>query len=113
MAKITLPPKRKKASGHTRKDIADAYAAYRPLRMEYLAAHPLCEDCLNERIVNENGRVEQRITAATECHHITPITTGRTREELIALATDSENLKAVCSWHHLWEHGKAVDVRFI
>ena len=113
MAKITLPQRKKHKSGYNRKDVRDAYNLYRPVRLAYLAAHPICEDCQNDKIVNANGKVESRITAAVEVHHIRPISTGKTAQEIKALATDYNNLKALCAWHHLYEHGKAIDKRFI
>lgn len=113
MAFIELPPKKKKKSGHKRLDISKAYNEYRPVRMAYLAQHPLCEDCMNSEIVNENGRCEMKIKRGEEVHHIRPLTTAKTQSEMFKLATDINNLKTLCHWHHLYEHGKVIDPRFI
>lgn len=113
MAYIDLPPKKKRKSGRKRLDISKAYNEYRPVRMAYLAQHPLCEDCMNSEIVNENGRCEMKIKRGEEVHHIRPLTTAKTQSEMFKLATDINNLKTLCHWHHLYEHGKVIDPRFI
>lgn len=113
MAYIDLPPKKKRKSGRKRLDITKAYNQYRPIRMAYLAQHPLCEDCMNSEIVNENGKTEMKIKRGEEVHHIRPLTTAKTQSEMFKLATDINNLKTLCHWHHLYEHGKVIDPRFI
>ena len=113
MAYIELPPKKKRKSGHKRLDISKAYNEYRPIRMAYLAKNPLCQDCIDPNIVNENGKTETRIKRGEEVHHIRPLTTAKTQSEMFKLATDMDNLKTLCHWHHLYEHGKVIDPRFI
>ena len=62
------------------------------LRNEYLGYHPLCERC--ER--------DGRIKPATDVHHIKPIQSKTTIEEMTALAFDANNLMALCyQCHHL------------
>lgn len=113
MAYIDLPPRKKHKSGRKRLDISKAYNTYRPVRMAYLAKNPLCQDCLNPNIVNENGITETRIKRGEEVHHIRPLTTAKTESQMFKLATDMNNLKTLCHWHHLYEHGKVIDPRFI
>jgi hypothetical protein len=113
MAYIDLPEKKKKKSGRKRLDIAKAYAQYRPVRMAYLAKNPLCQDCIDPNIVNENGKTETRIKRGEEVHHIKPLTTAKDESQMFKLATDMDNLKTLCHWHHLYEHGKVIDPRFI
>lgn len=113
MAYIELPEKKKRKSGRKRLDIAKAYNQYRPVRMAYLAQHPLCEDCMNSEIVNENGKTEMKIKRGEEVHHVRPLTTAKDETQMFKLATDMDNLKTLCHWHHLFEHGKVIDPRFI
>lgn len=113
MAYIDLPPKKKHKSGQKRLDIAKAYNQYRPVRMAYLTKNPLCQDCIDPNIVNENGRCEMKIKRGEEVHHIRPLTTAKDESQMFKLATDINNLKTLCHWHHLYEHGKVIDPRFI
>lgn len=57
------------------------------LREWYIARHPFCEECLKAGILDQ---------MAEEVHHVTPIGTGHTREQMLALAYDPGNLEAVC-----------------
>lgn len=61
------------------------------LRRRYAAAHPLCEECLKRGILD--SRTEQ-------VHHRTPVTRGRTWQEMERLAFDESNLEAVCRQCH-------------
>ena len=54
-----------------------------------------CEQCVKNYFVG--GRRPRR---ATEVHHIVPIESGHTREEMEALAYDENNLMALCSECH-------------
>lgn len=66
------------------------------LRRRYVAAHPLCEECLKRGILD--SRTEQ-------VHHRTPVTRGRTWQEMERLAFDEGNLEAVCrSCHRRLHH---------
>ncbi|MBR1807159.1 MAG: HNH endonuclease [Selenomonadaceae bacterium] len=55
---------------------------WRKLRARFLNAHPLCEQC----------KLEGRYTAATEVHHIRPLSDGGTN--------DINNLMALCKPCH-------------
>lgn len=55
---------------------------WRKIRAKFLSAHPLCEQCLRQG----------RYTAATEVHHITPLSDGGTNDE--------RNLMALCKACH-------------
>lgn len=75
------------------------YNAYRNIRQAYMMAHPLCEMCL------QKGKVEP----STECHHIKPFMQGRDDDEKMQLATDSDNLIALCkSCHEQMHHKKRI-----
>lgn len=91
----------------------NAYNAYRPLRLVYLAAHPLCELCYDLFTENEDGTVGRKIKAAEQVHHIRPILTGNTPEEMKELATDMKNLMSLCEWHHERIHHRIPEPRTI
>jgi len=55
---------------------------WKRIRNRYIAAHPLCEQCLR------NGR----LTPSEEVHHVKPLSVGGTHDE--------ENLMALCSSCH-------------
>jgi 5-methylcytosine-specific restriction endonuclease McrA len=54
-----------------------------------------CEQCVKNYFVGG-----PRPRRATEVHHITPIESAHTREEMEALAYDKNNLMALCSECH-------------
>ena len=54
-----------------------------------------CEQCVKNYFVGG-----PRPRRATEVHHITPIESAHTREEMEALAYDENNLMALCSECH-------------
>lgn len=56
--------------------------AWRIIRCSYIAAHPLCEQCLKDG----------RMAPAQEVHHILPLSDGGTN--------DSSNLMALCKSCH-------------
>lgn len=68
--------------------------SWRKLRMQVLAQHPLCADCLQEG----------RTTAASEVHHVRPIETGKSVNEMERLAYDPHNLRPLCHACHRAEH---------
>lgn len=70
--KYDRDPNRKKMYGSRWKKIRD----------RYIAAHPLCEECLKE----------DKVTAAEEVHHIKPLRQGGTHA--------GENLMALCKPCH-------------
>lgn len=64
---------------------------YRRVRDMYMAAHPLCEFCIQKGTVR----------AATEVHHIVEVESAKSDEESWNLATSITNLKSVCrECHH-------------
>ena len=56
--------------------------AWRRIRLQYIQAHPLCEQC----------ELEGRLTLAEEVHHILPLANGGTNDE--------DNLVALCKSCH-------------
>ena len=59
---------------------------WKELRIQKLRANPLCEECMKQGIV----------TSARSVHHVVPIETARTKDEMRRLAFDVNNLKALC-----------------
>jgi len=57
-------------------------SAWRRVRARYIAAHPLCEECLRAG----------RLTPAREVHHVLPLSAGGTHDET--------NLMSLCSSCH-------------
>jgi len=58
-----------------------------------------CEKCVKDYIAGG-----PRPRKATEVHHIVPIESAHTREEMEALAYDENNLEALCSECHHEAH---------
>ncbi len=54
----------------------------------------LCEECLKDGI----------ITPGVDCHHIVPVETGRTIQEMERLAYDVNNCRLLCIPHHIDAH---------
>jgi len=69
---------------------------WRDLRAWWLIHHPLCQRCLALGVVRE----------ATEVHHVTPISTGTTLEQMLSLGFDAMNLESLCSECHIKTHRK-------
>lgn len=67
---------------------------WRKLRLEYLRLNPLCEVC----------KSKGKVCAASEVHHIIPISTGKNINEKKQLGYDWNNLKSLCSACHIIEH---------
>lgn len=66
-------------------------SAWKKLRLGYLISHPLCEKCLDE----------DRVTSATDVHHInSPFDDGLTEAERLGRLLDPNNLQALCQFHH-------------
>ena len=61
---------------------------WRGLRASYLAEYPLCQDC------EHRGTV----TAASEVHHVVPISVDKTRR------LDWSNLRSLCGACHVEQH---------
>ena len=83
-------------SAKVAKDKAIIYNSkeWQELRIAKLRANPLCEECMKEGIV----------TAARCVHHIVPIETARTKDEMKLLAFDEHNLMALCFACHARIH---------
>ena len=64
--------------------------AWRALRAKVLSARPLCEVCATH----------DRITPATEVHHIRPVESVTRYEDMKALAYDESNLLCLCHECH-------------
>ncbi len=96
----------KAKKNETNKVIASIYATpqWRKLRLYYIQSHPLCEDCLDENIRNEDGNFGSVITPATEVHHIVPISTASSELEMKEIAFDPKNLRSLCDYHHHLTH---------
>ena len=65
-------------------------ARWRRLRLKKLQEQPLCENCKDK----------DKITPATEIHHITPVESATTIEQMEILMFDYNNLMSVCSECH-------------
>ena len=79
------------------KDKAEIYNSreWKELRIAKLrSTNGLCEECMKEGIV----------TSARCVHHIVPIETARTKDEMKRLAFDVNNLKALCFACHARIH---------
>ena len=105
--------KGKKTSNYVKHDKAkDIYryvyntSRWRKLRQAYLMMHPLCEMCLDENIINEDGIKESRITEAKEVHHITPISNANDELSMKELGYNPDNLMSVCEFHHHQLHNQ-------
>ena len=83
-------------SAKVAKDKAIIYNSkeWQELRIAKLRANPLCEECMKEGIV----------TSARCVHHVVPIETARTKDEMRRLAFDVNNLRALCFACHARIH---------
>lgn len=63
---------------------------WRKMRETYLMDHPLCQQCLKS----------DKVTPATDVHHIRPFLTGNNDMERYALAFDVNNLMSLCEQCH-------------
>lgn len=57
-------------------------------------ANGLCEECMKEGI----------ITQGVDCHHVIPVETGRTIQEMERLAYDVNNVRLLCIPCHIKVH---------
>ena len=67
---------------------------WKELRIWKLESNPLCERCQEEGFVR----------SAIDVHHIIPIESAKTQEEMERLAFDPNNLKALCISCHVKTH---------
>ena len=83
-------------SAKVAKDKAIIYNSkeWQELRIAKLRANPLCEECMKQGIV----------TSARCVHHVVPIETARTKDEMKRLAFDPLNLMALCFACHARIH---------
>ena len=85
-------------SAKVAKDKAIIYNSkeWQDLRIAKLRANPLCEECMKEGIV----------TAARCVHHVVPIETAKTKDEMWRLAIDCglQGLKSLCFACHARIH---------
>ena len=63
-------------------------------RTVWLRANGLCEDCLKEGI----------ITPGVDCHHVVPVETARTFQEMESLCYNSNNVRLLCIACHIRTH---------
>jgi len=70
---------------------------WKQLRKWKLEQNPLCELC--ER--------EGKVVSAIDVHHITPVESGRTVEEMEQLCFNANNLQALCISCHVKVHREA------
>lgn len=108
MSWIELPEKPKKVQhkrrGKRKEELMRCYDAYRNLRKIHLAKYPLCCMCEEQGIIRK----------ATEVHHRIPILRGKDIHEMMALATNPDNLMSLCHEHHEEIHNKnKIDPRFL
>ena len=78
------------------KDKTEIYNSreWKELRIMKLRTNPLCEECMKQGIV----------TSARCVHHIVPIETARTKDEMKRLAFDVNNLRSLCFACHARIH---------
>ena len=80
----------------------------RKLKLE--EQYGLCQDCLDPSTVNEDGTYGERLTQATDVHHLMSFADkGLSNEERVRRFTDVDNLVCLCRWHHLLRHGIVKD----
>jgi 5-methylcytosine-specific restriction protein A len=86
------------------KDKQDIYNSreWKELRIAKLRANPLCEQCIKDG--EAVGIPGGYIRSATCVHHIVPIETARTKDEMKRLAFDVNNLRALCFACHARIH---------
>ena len=89
---------------HQAKDKADIYNSreWKELRIAKLRANPLCEQCIKDG--DAVGISGGYIRSATCVHHIVPIETAKTKDEMRRLAFDEHNLMALCQSCHAKIH---------
>ena len=63
-------------------------------RVVWLRANGLCEDCKQEGIV----------TPGVDCHHIRPVESAKTDQEMEQLCYNPQNIRLLCIAHHKEAH---------
>lgn len=70
----------------------------------------LCQDCLDPNTVNEDGTYGEKLTPASDVHHLMSFAEkGLSNEERVRRFTDIDNLVCLCRYHHLLRHGLIKD----
>ena len=71
---------------------------WKAVRAKYLQLHPYCERCLEEG----------RIASAVDVHHIIPVETGKTYQEMeyLCYGNAGSNLRALCIPCHIKTHAE-------
>ena len=75
---------------------------WKELRIQKLRANPLCEQCIKDG--EAAGVPGGYVRSATCVHHIVPIETAKTKDEMKRLAFDVNNLRALCFACHARIH---------
>lgn len=75
---------------------------WKDLRASYMSQHPLCERCLEEG--RASGIPEGYVTPAVDCHHIVPVESATSYDEMVRLAYNPNNLRALCISCHQRTH---------
>ena len=86
------------------KDKTEIYNSreWKELRIQKLRANPLCEQCIKDgEAIGIHGGY---IRSATCVHHVVPIETARTKDEMKRLAFDVNNLRSLCFACHARIH---------
>ena len=66
----------------------------------------LCQDCLDPNTVNEDGSYGEKLTPASDVHHLMSFAEkGLSEAEIQRRFCDMGNLVCLCRWHHLLRHG--------
>ena len=66
----------------------------------------LCQDCLDPNTVNEDGTYGERLTQATDVHHLMSFAEkGLSEAERQRRFCNIDNLVCLCRWQHLLRHG--------
>lgn len=107
MAWINRPERKKKDNSDRKKQRMKMYndAYYREVRNEYMRNHPLCEDCMNIQVENEDGTKREKITPSIDLHHLkSPFQYGISEEESYKRLVDTSNFIALCKFHHSQRH---------
>ena len=66
----------------------------------------LCQDCLDTNTINEDGTYGEKLTLATDVHHLMSFSEkGISDAERQKRFCDIDNLVCLCRYHHLLRHG--------
>ena len=66
----------------------------------------LCQDCLDPNTVNEDGSYGEKLTPASDVHHLMSFAEkGLSEAERQRRFSDMGNLVCLCRFHHLLRHG--------